>query len=77
MKRSNRLVLLIGIFLAIVAFVLIVLMLGNGDGGGGIRPSASPTTGKCCGIGPVRPAIFRLLPMSTTTAVTRRLSGSH
>ena len=35
MKRSNRLVLLIGIFLAIVAFVLIVLMLGNGDGGGG------------------------------------------
>jgi Flp pilus assembly protein CpaB len=43
LKRSNRLVLLIGIFLALVAFVLIVLMLGNGDGGG-VRPSASPTT---------------------------------
>ncbi len=39
MKRSNRLVLLIGIFLAIVAFVLIVLMLGNGGGGGG-EPAA-------------------------------------
>jgi pilus assembly protein CpaB len=46
LKRSNRLVLLIGIFLAIVAFVLIALMLGNGDvgGGGGVRPSASPAT---------------------------------
>ena len=46
MKRSNRLVLLIGIFLAIVAFVLIVLMLSNGDvgGGSGVRPSASPAT---------------------------------
>ena len=29
MKRSNRLVLLIGIFLAIVAFVLVVLTIGN------------------------------------------------
>ena len=45
MKRSNRLVLLIGIFLAIVAFVLIVLLLGNGDGGGGeARRSQEPTT---------------------------------
>ena len=45
MKRSNRLVLLIGIFLAIVAFVLIVLMLGNGGGGGGEpRRSQAPTT---------------------------------
>jgi Flp pilus assembly protein CpaB len=44
LKRSNRLVLLIGIFLAIVAFVLVVVMLGNGGGGDGVRPSASPTT---------------------------------
>ena len=29
MKRSNRLVLLIGIFLAIVAFVLVVMTIGN------------------------------------------------
>ena len=34
MKRSNRLVLLIGIFLAIVAFVLIILMLQGGGRGG-------------------------------------------
>lgn len=35
MKRSNRLVLLIGIFLAIVAFVLVVLTLQGGTGTGG------------------------------------------
>lgn len=34
MKRSNRLVLLIGVFLAIVAFVLVVFTL-QGNGGGG------------------------------------------
>ena len=44
MKRSNRLVLLIGIFLALVAFVLIVLLLGgDGTGTGTAGPSASPT----------------------------------
>ncbi len=46
MKRSNRLVLLIGIFLAIVAFILIVMMLGGGGGVGDNRPSASPATAK-------------------------------
>ena len=30
MKRSNRLILLIGVFLAVVAFVLIVILLGSG-----------------------------------------------
>lgn len=46
MKRSNRLVLLVGVFLAIVAFVGI-LVLGGGGGGtsGGPRASAPPTTG--------------------------------
>jgi Flp pilus assembly protein CpaB len=45
LKRSNRLVLLIGIFLALVAFVLIIVMLGGGGGGGGAnQPSAAPTT---------------------------------
>jgi Flp pilus assembly protein CpaB len=44
LKRSNRLVLLIGIFLALVAFVLIIVMLGGGGGGGTVRPSAEPTT---------------------------------
>jgi Flp pilus assembly protein CpaB len=37
LKRSNRLVLLIGVFLAIVAFVGI-LLLAQGDGGGGGTP---------------------------------------
>lgn len=42
MKRSNRLVLLIGIFLAIVAFIGIVLLIGQDrDGDGGSTP---PTT---------------------------------
>jgi pilus assembly protein CpaB len=35
LKRSNRLILLIGFFLAAVAFVGIVLLLGSGSGGGG------------------------------------------
>lgn len=42
MKRSNRLVLLIGIFLAIVAFVLIFVLL-SGNRGGTSTPEA-PTT---------------------------------
>ena len=42
MKRSNRLVLLVGVFLAIVAFIA-VLLLGPGSGGGGGTPPV-PTT---------------------------------
>lgn len=45
MKRSNRLVLLVGIFLAVVAFVGIVLLMGQGPNqqpGGG--QSSVPTT---------------------------------
>jgi Flp pilus assembly protein CpaB len=42
LKRSNRLVLLIGVFLAVVAFVgIIIILSGNKTGSGG--PSASPT----------------------------------
>jgi len=41
LKRSNRLVLLIGVFLAIVAFVGVVLLFGNTGGGPG--PGATPT----------------------------------
>lgn len=40
MKRSNRLVLLIGVFLAIVAFVGILLL----QGGSGTKPPEVPTT---------------------------------
>ena len=44
MKRSNRLVLLIGIFLAIIAFMLIAFsgVIAPREN----RPSAAPTTGK-------------------------------
>jgi pilus assembly protein CpaB len=41
LKRSNRLVLLIGVFLAIVAFVGIVIVVG----GGSTKPPEVPTTG--------------------------------
>jgi Flp pilus assembly protein CpaB len=38
LKRSNRLILLIGFLLAAVAFVAVVLLLGSGTGGGGNEP---------------------------------------
>ncbi len=41
MKRSNRLVLLIGVFLAVVAFVGIAVILGNGNTN---TPTASAVT---------------------------------
>ncbi len=45
MKRSNRLILLIGVFLAALAFVFVVVLLGGGGGGlgnGGLEASAPP-----------------------------------
>lgn len=44
MKRSNRLVLLVGVFLAIIAFVGI-LLLARGNGTGSNTPPPPPTTG--------------------------------
>jgi pilus assembly protein CpaB len=38
LKRSNRLILLIGFLLAAVAFVAVVMLLGSGTGGGGNEP---------------------------------------
>ncbi len=45
MKRSNRLILLIGVFLAALAFVFVVVLLsgGGGGGGGGTAASAPPS----------------------------------
>ncbi len=45
MKRSNRLILLIGIFLAVVAFVLILITLQGGSGTNPNNPPV-PTTAK-------------------------------
>ena len=43
MKRSNRLILLIGVFLAALAFVLVVVLLGGkGAGGGGTQNANVP-----------------------------------
>ncbi len=44
MKRSNRLILLIGLFLAVVAFVGVILLTNNGTSGTGTP--AVPTTAK-------------------------------
>jgi Flp pilus assembly protein CpaB len=48
LKRSNRLILLIGLFLAVVAFVGVIMLTGNTSSGGGTAfgPSPSPTTSK-------------------------------
>ena len=43
MKRSNRLVLLVGVFLAIVAFIGILLLTNGGGGGGGSKEPVVPT----------------------------------
>jgi len=44
LKRSNRLILLIGLFLAVVAFVGVILLTGSGSSGTGTP--ATPTTAK-------------------------------
>jgi pilus assembly protein CpaB len=44
LKRSNRLVLLIGVFLAVVAFVGIAVILGGGGGPGSGGEQATPIT---------------------------------
>ena len=43
LKRSNRLVLLVGVFLAVVAFVGIALLLGGGGGDRNNQQTAVPT----------------------------------
>lgn len=47
MKRSNRLILLIGLFLAVVAFVGVIMLTGGSSSGSGTPgPSPSPTTAR-------------------------------
>jgi pilus assembly protein CpaB len=61
LKRSNRLVLLIGIFLAIVAFVAIVLLFQNGGTGGGTANPTTPTE---------LPTVYAKVDIPFGTAVT-------
>lgn len=44
MKRSNRLILLIGVFLAALAFVFVIVLLGGGQPGGGAATASAPPT---------------------------------
>jgi Flp pilus assembly protein CpaB len=47
LKRSNRLILLIGLFLAVVAFVGVIMLTGNTSSGGtAAGPTPVPTTAK-------------------------------
>lgn len=46
MKRSNRLVLLIGVFLAALAFVFVIILLSGGNGGTGTGSNASAPPAK-------------------------------
>lgn len=80
MKRSNRLILLIGIFLAVVAFVLIVLLLsGNppdrGDGGGPTEPPPLPTVIATQDIA-IGVTITEAMVTTETLAVSARESGA-
>jgi Flp pilus assembly protein CpaB len=42
-KRSNRLVILVGVLLAVLAFVAILILLNQDNDGGGGGPTATPT----------------------------------
>ena len=75
MKRSNRLVLLVGVFLAVVAFVGIAIILGNGGTGPG--PSQAVIT--------ELPTVIATkdIPLGTTvttdmlTAVNKKIDGER
>ncbi len=64
MKRSNRLVILIGIFLAVVAFVGVFILLSNDGGGGGGDNQGSRTT---------TPTVFAAKDIPIGTQVTADL----
>jgi len=81
LKRTNRLVLLIGVFLAVVAFVLIVILLSggnNGGDGGGARvtpPPDLPTVIATQDI-PLGATITEGMLTTETMAQTARLPGA-
>jgi Flp pilus assembly protein CpaB len=72
LKRSNRLILLIGVFLAIVAFVgIVVVFQGDRGGGGAQTPSELPTVFAARGIALGTPITKEMLT-SRNLAVTQR-----
>jgi Flp pilus assembly protein CpaB len=79
LRRSNRLVLLVGVFLAIVAFVGILLLSGNNLGGGTPKPSAPPTEGPVVVATSDIPLSTRITAEQLTTkviAISARLPGA-
>jgi Flp pilus assembly protein CpaB len=72
LKRSNRLILLIGVFLAIVAFVgIVVVFQGDRGGGGAQTPSELPTVFAARGIALGTPITKEMLT-SRNLPVTQR-----
>lgn len=71
LKRSNRLILLIGVFLAIVAFVGIVVVSGDRGGGGAQAPTELPTVFASRGIALGTPITKEMLT-SKNLPVTQR-----
>jgi len=78
LKRSNRLILLIGVFLAVVAFVLIVILLGGGDRGGpGATPAPSPISTVIAAQDiPLGAAITEAMLTTQNLPPAQRLSGA-
>lgn len=81
MKRSNRLVLLIGIFLAIVAFIGIVVLQGQGTGTGdnGRPPEELPTVVATTDLvlgSKVQPNQVKVVQMSVATRDPNALSDT-
>jgi len=80
LKRSNRLILLIGVFLAVVAFVLIVILLGNGGGGGGTGNTPATPAPKTTVIAaqdiPLGAKITEEMLTSQTLPPSQRLPGA-
>lgn len=78
MKRSNRLVLLVGIFLAVVAFILIAIMLSGGGGTGTPQPTAPTTTQVVVAARDIAPGTrLTAADLSTETiAITERPPGA-
>ena len=64
MKRSNRLILLIGLFLAVVAFVGVILLTNNNSSGGG-TPTTTPV-----------PTTAKLVKAATDIAAGTKLTAS-
>jgi pilus assembly protein CpaB len=65
LKRSNRLVLLIGVFLAVVAFVGIVLLIGQNNGGGGGGGGGGTATPP-----PTQPTVFAAKDIALGVTIT-------